>query len=161
MLLDHRQTPVRADFLKLDADNRARRTHRRARRRLAGTIDTAAAGTRQACPEGRARLPDPGRRSRIRCAVLRSRRREEFIEVKTTREQKEFPFLITRSEAKFSIEGRTASISTARPTSASRRRAYPPCQTRLPPDVSWCRLRTWRGRLGSWLLDVCSVETRQ
>jgi hypothetical protein len=103
-LLDRRRSPVRTDFLKLDADNR----------------DLGLAGERVVVELERHSLRQRGLDQLARQVEHVSRTQgdglgfdvlsftpdggEKFIEVKTTRKQKEFPFLVSRNEVEFSAE---------------------------------------------------------
>jgi hypothetical protein len=102
--LERRRSPVHTDFLKLDADNtqlglageravvelEQQSLRRLGLDRLARQVEHVS----QTQGDGLgfdvlSFAPDGG---------------EKFIEVKTTRKQKEFPFLVTRNEVEFSIE---------------------------------------------------------
>lgn len=98
------RTPIRTDFLKLDADRR----------------DVGVAGERAVVELERATLRRQGLQRLARLVEHVSQTRgdglgydvlsfdsdggEKFIEVKTTRRQREFPFLVTRNEVDFSVE---------------------------------------------------------
>lgn len=103
-LFGRRRTPVRTDFLKLDADNR----------------ELGHAGELAVVNLERQTLQDQGLDRLARRVEHVSQTQgdglgfdvlsfapdgqEKYIEVKTTRKQKEFPFLVTRNEVEFSIE---------------------------------------------------------
>lgn len=103
-LLDRRRTPVRTDFLKLEAENR----------------ELGLAGERAVVEFERMNLRRQGldRLARMVEHVSQTRGdglgfdvlsfdaggQEKFIEVKTTRKQREYPFLVTRNEVEFSLE---------------------------------------------------------
>lgn len=103
-VLHRRRTPVRTDFLSLDAENR----------------DLGLAGERAVVEWERQMLREMGHDLLARKVEHVSQTQgdglgfdvlsftpdggERFIEVKTTRRQKEFPFLVTRNEVEFSIE---------------------------------------------------------
>jgi len=103
-MMDHRRTPVRTDFLKLDADNR----------------DLGLAGERAVVSLERKTLRQLGL-DRLASQVEHVSQtqgdglgfdvlsfapdgREKYIEVKTTRKQKQYPFLVTRNELQFSLD---------------------------------------------------------
>lgn len=102
--MDRRRTPVRTDFFKLDADRR----------------DVGLAGERAVVELERQKLIRSGLHQLARKVEHVSQTLgdglgydvlsfdpdgvEKFIEVKTTRRQREFPFLVSRNEVQFSIE---------------------------------------------------------
>ncbi len=105
--MDRRRSPVRTDFLKLDADNRALG--------LAGeraVADLERHTLRQLGLDRLARQVEHVSQTRgdglgFDVLSFAPDGEEKFIEVKTTRKQKEFPFLVTRNEVDFSIEEKT------------------------------------------------------
>lgn len=102
--IDRRRSPVRTDFVKLDAENR----------------ELGQAGERAVIELERRMLRQLGLDRLARQVEHVSKTQgdglgfdvlsfgpdgvEKFIEVKTTRKQKEFPFLVTRNEVEFSVE---------------------------------------------------------
>ena len=103
-MFDSGRSPIRTDFLKLDAQNR----------------DLGLAGERAVVEFERRSLQRAGLDRLARAVEHVSQTQgdglgfdvlsydrdgsEKFIEVKTTRKQKEFPFLVTRNEVDFSAE---------------------------------------------------------
>ena len=104
--LARRRSPVRTDFVKLDAENRALG--------LAGERAVVALERRSLERLGLDRLArqvehvSQTRGDGLGFDVLSFAPdgAEKYIEVKTTRKQKEFPFLVTRNEVELSIEER-------------------------------------------------------